>query len=90
MPTLKCEHPGCTKEVQEDDKNPMKALQLLQLHDTQAHSIANKPEKPRCPILAMPGDAVEDKDWERFVFQFQHNKKLAGFVTDSSSHVLEF
>ena len=58
------------------------------LHYTQAHSIANKPEKPLCPTLDMPGDALEDKDWERLGFQFEHYQKLAGFIMDSS-HLLE-
>ena len=32
---------------------------------------------------------MEDKDWEKFLFQYEHCKKLAGVTTDSSSHLLE-
>ena len=31
---------------------------------------------------------MEDKDWEKFLFQYEHCKKLAGVTTDSS-HLLE-
>ena len=54
------------------------AIELLKLHDVQAHSIGNKPEKPRRPELAMAGDAVEDTDWEQFVFRYEQYKTLAG------------
>ena len=39
---------------------------------------SEKPEKSRQPTLNMLGNAVEDKDWDRFRFQFEHYKKLAG------------
>ena len=32
---------------------------------------------------------MKDKDWEKFVFQYEHYKKLAGVTTDSSSALLE-
>ena len=59
MVSLHCERPGCDKKVEEADKTL--ALELLKLHDVQAHSIGNKSEKPRWPELAMSGDAVEDR-----------------------------
>ena len=49
MATLKCERPGCHKKVEEADMKL--AIELLKLHDVQAHSIGNKPEKPRRPEL---------------------------------------
>ena len=44
-----------------------------------------------CPALEMSGDAdaVEDKDWEKFVFQYEHYKTLVGVTKDSSSHLFE-
>ena len=45
MARLQCERPGCSKEV--DAQDTAQAIELLKLHDAQAHSIANKPEKPR-------------------------------------------
>ena len=51
--------------------------------------MAHKPEKLRRLTLNMPGDAVEDKNWDRFIFQFEHYKKLAGVDADSSRHLLE-
>ena len=73
MATLKCERPGCNKKVEEADKTL--ANELLKLHDVQAHSIGNKPEKPRRPDLAMTG--------------YEQYKTLAGVTKDSSSHLLE-
>ena len=84
MVTLKCERPGCDKKVEEADKTI-----ALELHDVQAHSIGNKSEKPRRPELAMSGDAVEDTEWEQFVFRYEQYKTLAGVIKDSSSHLLE-
>ena len=85
--TLKCEKPGCVKEVEAPDFNG--ALELLKLHATMAHSISIKPEKPRRPQLVMTGDAVEAEDWDEFVFKFEHYKTLAGVTNDSASHLLE-
>ena len=45
--TIKCEQPECTKVVLGDDRN--QALEFLLIHDAQAHSLANKPEKPQRP-----------------------------------------
>ena len=87
MARLQCERPGCSKEV--DAQDTAQAIELLKLHDAQAHSIANKPEKPRRPELAMTGDAVEAHDWEQFVFKYEQYKTLAGVTKDSSSHLLE-
>ena len=87
MAPLKCERPGCSKQVEET--NTALALQILQLHDAQVHGIANKPEKPRRPELVMVGDAVEDTDWEQFAFKYEQYKTLAGVTKDSSSHLLE-
>ena len=84
---LRCERPGCAKQVEAE--NTATALELLKLHDTQAHSLSNKPEKPRRPQLIMTGDAVEAQDWDEFVFKYEHYKKLAGVTSDSSSHLLE-
>ena len=66
---LKCEVPGCDKETLEVEVDV--AIQMLQLHHTQVHSLAQKPDKPKRPELHMPGDAVEDTNYERFVFQFE-------------------
>ena len=85
--TIKCEQPECTKVVLGDDRN--QALEFLLIHDAQAHSIANKPEKPQRPQLVMIGDAVKDTDWAQFVFKSQHYKTLAWVTTDSASHLLE-
>ena len=82
---LNCERPRYTKEVHVDTQ-PW-AIQLLQLQDAQAHSIANKPEKPQRPQLVMIGDAVKDTDWAQFVFKSQHYKTLAWVTTDSASHL---
>ena len=87
MAKMKCERPGCAKQVEAPDIAT--ALEMLKLHDAQAHSIANKPEKPRRPELAMTGDAVEAQDWDKFVFMYKHYKTLAGVTKDSSSHLLE-
>lgn len=76
--TLKCERPGCTKEVQGDDRN--QAIMLLQLHNVQAQSIAIKPEKPWRLVLAMSGVALEYQDWEKFVLRYYHYKTLAGHL----------
>ena len=51
----------CSKKVEEPDI--ALAIVLLKLHDAQAHSIANKYEKPQHPELTMTGDAVEAQDW---------------------------
>ena len=83
----KCEWLGCDREAVRGDR--AQAIERLKVHDTQAHSIANKPEKPRRPTLIMPGDAVEDKDWDHFIFQFKTYKKLAGIDTDSYSHLIQ-
>ena len=72
-----------------ESAEPPIAIQLLKLHDSQVHGLANKPEKPRRPELTMTGDAVEDTDWEQFVFKFEQYKTLAGVTKDSSSHLLE-
>ena len=85
MVSLQCERPGCDKKVEE----AYKTLELLKLHDVQAHSIGHKPEKPRRPKLVMSGDAVEDTEWEQFVFRYEQYKTLAGVTRDSSSHFLE-
>ena len=79
------ERGGLTSEG--DDR--AQATELLQLHATLAHSMAHKPEKLRRLTLNMPGDAVEDNNWDRFIFQFEHYKKLAGVDSDSSRHLLE-
>ena len=72
-----------------EEAEPAIAIQLLKLHDSQVHGLASKPEKPRRPELTMTGDAVEDTDWEQFVFKFEQYKTLAGVTKDSSSHLLE-
>ena len=87
MATLKGERPGCNKKVEE--ANVTIAIELLKLHDVQAHSNGNKPEKRRRPDLAMTGDAMEDTEWEQFVFRYEQYKTLAGVTKDSSSHLLE-
>ena len=63
-----------------------RAIQLLKLYDSQVHGLANKAEKPRRPELTMTGDAVEDTNWEQFVFKFEQYKTLAGVTKESSSH----
>ena len=90
--TLQCERPGCTKKVEAE--NTATALELLKLHDTQAHSSqvqghATKPEKPKRPQLAMSGDAVEAEDWDEFIFKFETYKERAGVTNNSTSHLLE-
>ena len=42
MAPLQCERPECSKKVEEPDI--ALAIELLNLHDTHAHSIANKPK----------------------------------------------
>ena len=39
-------------------------LECLEIHDAQVHSIGNKPQEPRSHTFIMPGDDMEDKDWE--------------------------
>ena len=39
-----------------------------------------------CSIL---DDAVDDTDWEQFMFKYEQYKTLAGVTRDSSSHLLE-
>ena len=87
MATLKCERPGCKKVVKFSATDS--AFQLLQLHDAQAHSIANKPEKPRQMELTMTGNAVEDTEWDKFIFKYEHYKSLAGVTKDFASRLLE-
>ena len=86
---MKCERPGCAKEVDAPDLTS--ALRLLELHDAQAHShsLTTKPEKPRRPHLAMTGNAVEAHDWDQFVFSYEQYKTVAGVTKDSASHLLE-
>ena len=85
--TLRCERPGCTKEVEAQTEDS--AIKKLELHDTQVHGSqvhnpSSKPEKPRRPQLTMPGDAVEAEDWDEFEFKYGHYKTLAGVTKDSS------
>ena len=89
---LRCERPGCAKQVEAE--NTATALELLKLHDTQAHSSqvqghATKPEKPKRPQLAMSGDAVEAEDWDEFTYKYEQYKELAGVTNASTSHLLE-
>ena len=37
----------------------------------------------------MTGDAMEDTEWEQFVFRYEQYKTLVGVTKDSSSHLLE-
>ena len=37
----------------------------------------------------MTGDAVEDTEWDQFVFKYKHYKTLARVTKDSASHLLE-
>ena len=83
---FKCKNPACHEWTEEAE--PAIAIELLKLHTSQVHGVASKPDKPRRPELHMTGDAVEDTDWERFVFQYEQYKKLAGINSDASSHLL--
>ena len=85
MAPIKCER----RDKSVDTGDVSTDIQLLQLHDTQVHGLANKPEKPRRPELIMTGDAVEVKDWEQFVFKYEQYKLLKGVKKDSTSHLLE-
>ncbi len=87
LPSIASEGLGCDKKVDTGDTHTN--CELLKLHDTQVHGLANNPEKPRRPELTMTGDAVEDKDWEQFVFKYEQYKTLAGVTRGSTSHLLE-
>ena len=76
----------CAKKA--DDADTVLAIELLKLHDAQAHSISNKPEKFRRLELAISGDAVEDVRVVHLSKRIVHNTP-AGFNNDSSSHLLE-
>ena len=71
--TQKCEWPRCAKKVKGETETS--AFNFLQLHDAQAHSIANKPEKPRRPILAMLGDTLDYKKTEKSMCSRKSTKK---------------
>jgi hypothetical protein len=85
---LKCEVPGCDKETLEVETDV--AIKQLQLHHTQFHSLTRKPDKPKLPKLNMSGGAVEDTDYDRFVFQFEQYKQLAGIASNAQEiyHIL--
>ena len=87
MAHIKCKRPDCDKPVDTGDVST--DIQLLQLYDTQVHGLANKTERPRRPELSMTGDAVEDKDWEQFVFKYEQYKLLADVKKDCTSRHLE-
>jgi hypothetical protein len=65
---FQCKNPACQEWTEEAE--PAIAIELLKLHTSQVHGVTSKPDKPRHPELHMTGDAVEDTDWERFVFQY--------------------
>jgi hypothetical protein len=72
-----------------EEAEPTIAIQLLQLHDSQVHGLASKPEKPRLPELTMTSNAVENTDWEQFIVKFEQYKTSADVTKDSSRHLLE-
>lgn len=84
---LKCQVPGCSEET--IDLEPELAIRMMELHNTQVHSMSRKPDKPKRPELALTADTVEDTDFEQFQFMFQEYKKLAGLGKNSPSHLLE-
>ena len=78
---------GCTKVTLE--LAMAVAIKQLELHHSQVHSLARKPDKPKHPELTMAGDAVEDSDFDRFLFMFEQYKQLAGIATNASGQLLE-
>ena len=84
---LKCQVPGCSEET--IDLEPELAIRMMELHNTQVHSMSRKPDKPKRPELALTADTVEDTDFEQFQFMFQEYKKLARLGKNSPSHLLE-
>ena len=57
MATMKCKRPGCNKTVEEADR--AFAIELMEFHDVQAHSVSNAAEQPRRSELAMSSHPVE-------------------------------
>jgi hypothetical protein len=82
---LKCEVVGCTKETQEGELGTV--TDLLEINHSQVYIVFRKPNKPKHPELTMMGDAVEDMDYDRFVFQFSQYRKLLGLSGDAPSHL---
>ena len=78
------EVPGCTKVTLEVEMAV--AIKQLELHHSQVQSLARKPDKPKHPELTMAGYAMEDTDFDRFLFMFEQYKQLAGIATNAGSN----
>ena len=83
---FKCQNPACEEETKLSELDI--AIRLLELHTSQVHGVASKPDKLKRTELFMMGGAVKDTDWERFIFQYDQYKKLAGVLADALCHLL--
>ena len=65
------------------------AIEFLKLHTSQNHGVSTKPEKPKKPVLEMPGNTIDTLDWDSFLHKFDVYKKLSGITGDAGCHFLD-
>lgn len=87
---LPCPAPAC--EYSTTELEPAIAIQMLEIHRATNHVATpaaggNKAEKPRRPLLELPGESVDETGWALFLHEWQRYKVLGNLTENLSAHL---